>query len=451
MVRTVASSTLALAVSSNFTGTVNPMKLDKPKLNKILIIAAMSMLPLQHAFCGTINRVQVQVVDTNGGTSPVLLERMGSSMQVVADQLFLDHDVDYVKAGAADYQRLLAEIGDRVFTGYELRNVDFSVGQVTTITMYARPWSGTIAVPEVDLQFSGVEPKTAKLLESHVPGLKEQIGSVLQGASVDASDWAGGVLRRLVRQEVERQLPEFKAAVDVFQNGGKTTVQVIIYPVGQLVNDVRYELRSEAIPNILLMELKYKYDAECDRLRGLPVEYVHRHKEMLEQRLTEQILSEPEVKNFGLQPKVVLSPGPDLGVDIVISSDDYKIWFEGYGDMGREEDNLSGKAHIGKFVSKRDELFGEAEVVLDDVEWRFGIGAAHYWGKSSWSYMRRMPVGDNDYKLEYSLSPKWRLRAEHFSGDDRNEFGVRYRIHEFLSAEYVYGGDEFYLRIIGNL
>ena len=65
--------------------------------------------------------------------------------------------------------------------------------------------------------------------------------------------------------------------------------------------------------------------------------------------------------------------------------------------------------------------------------------------------MRRIPLADNVYKLEYNLSPKWRLRAEHFSGDDRNEFAVRYRIHEFLSAEYVYGGDELYLQIIGNL
>lgn len=38
-----------------------------------------------------------------------------------------------------------------------------------------------------------------------------------------------------------------------------------------------------------------------------------------------------------------------------------------------------------------------------------------------------------------------------FSGDNRNEFAVRYRIHEFLSAEYVYGGKDFYLRLIGNL
>lgn len=103
-----------------------------------------------------------------------------------------------------------------------------------------------------------------------------------------------------------------------------------------------------------------------------------------------------------------------MGVIIMIESDDYKIWFEGYGDIGRNKENLSGKAHLGKMISPRDEIFGEAEVVLDDVQWRFGTGYTHYWGKSGWSYVRRIPIGDNNYRLEYSLSPKWRLRAEHF-------------------------------------
>ena len=167
--------------------------------------------------------------------------------------------------------------------------------------------------------------------------------------------------------------------------------------------------------------------------------------------LMDKLLAEHSVKDFSLQPVVKLDPAANMDVSIIINSDKYKLWFEGYGDVGRENDNLSGKAHIGKFISPKDEIFGEAEVVLDDVDWTFGVGYSRYWGKSVWSYTRRIPVGDNNYRLEYNLSPKWRLRAEHFSGDDRNEFGVRYRIHEFLSAEYVYGGDEFYLRIIGNL
>lgn len=422
------------------------------RLNKILLCAAMtSILPLQHAFSAPINAVVVQVIDTNGGTSDVLLQKMSSSMQVVADQLFLDKDDGAINAARDDYARLLTEIGDRVFTGYELTDVAMNVGATAQIRLYARPWSNVIKEPVIDMQFSGVEPQTAMLLKQRVPQLETELKNSISGASADAGDWAGGVLRKMVRNQLQQQLPEFKPAVDVLQDNGRTVVQVIIYPVGQLVRGIKYELRSEAIPNILLMQLKYKYAAECDKLRGLPVAYVQYHRNELEEQLKAKLLAEPEVRRFRLQPDVRITPGADLGVNIMINSDDYKLWFEGYGDIGRSKDNLSGKAHIGKLLSPRDEVFGEGEVILDDVEWRFGLGYTRYWGKSSWSYVRRMPIGDNDYRLEYSLSPKWRLRAEHFSGDDRNEFGVRYRIHEFLSAEYVHGGNEFYLRIIGNL
>ncbi len=421
------------------------------KPNKIILLAAMTCLPLQQAFSAPIEKVQVQVVDTNGGTSAVLLQKMSGSMQVVADQLFIDKDAETVTAAQQEYKRLLTEIGDRVFTGYELVDVQLAAGVQTSITMYAKPWSTTIVKPVIDLQFSGVEKETAVLLYQQIPTLKQELEQAISGASVAAGDWAGGVLRRMVRQRVEQKLPEFRAAVDVVQENNSTVVQIVIYPVGQLVTDINYELRSEAIPNILLMELKYKYAAECDKLRGLPLAYVRRHQQALEQWLTDKLLAEKAIKQFALQPVVKLTPNTNMGVEIMINSDKYKIWFEGYGDIGRNENNLSGKAHIGKFISPKEEIFGEAEVVLDHVDWHFGTGYARYWGKSVWSYMRRMPIGDNDYKLEYNLSPKWRLRAEHFSGDDRNEFGVRYRIHEFLSAEYVYGDDEFYLRIIGNL
>ena len=422
------------------------------KLNQILFFAAMvSLLPLQQAFSAPVAQVEVQVVDTQGGTSQLLLEKMGSSMQVVADQLFLERDSEKIAACQADYVHLLQEIGERVFTGYELLDVQMEPGVRTKLVLYARPWSGVIEKPVIDLQFSGVEPQTAKLLEQRIPQLEAQLEQTIRGASVDAGDWAGGVLRKLVREEIARELPEFKAAVDVVQEENKTAVQVVIYPVGQLVRTVRYELRSEDIPNILLMQLKYKYQRECDKLRGLPVAYVQRHREELEQQLAAKLMAEQMLKNYQLQPSVQLTPGADMGVNIMLTSHEYKIWFEGYGDIGRSSDNLSGKAHLGKYISPRDEIFAEAEIILDDVDWLFGAGLSHEWGKSSWSYVRRMPMGDNAYRLEYSLSPKWRLRAEHFSGENRNEFGVRYRIHEFLSTEYVYGGDEFYLRIIGNL
>ncbi len=418
---------------------------------KILTLAALALLPLQQAFSMPIDRVSVSVVDASGGTSAPLLRKMGSSMQVVAQQLLADKDTEIVRLSEGDYIRLLSEIGDRVLTGYEISHTYMDLGTTTHITLEIYPWNNTIENVDLDIQFSGVEPAAAKLLEERMPELKNDLLYTIRGASVDASDWAGGVLRRIVRDEVERTMPEFKAAVDLVQEGDRTVVQVVIYPVGQLVRTVNYELRSEAIPNLLLMKVKNKYRVECDKMRGFPVEYVKRNREEITETITRQLTDEPDVKLYHLKPRVTITPGPDTDVEILLTSNEYKIWFEGYGDVGRKKDNLSGKAHVGKFLLHDHEIFGEAEVYLNDMDWIFGAGYTYHWGKSAWTYARRIPKSENDWKFEYYLGPRWRLRTEHFSGSDRNEYGVRYRIHEFLSAEAVYGGDEFYLRLIGNL
>ena len=422
------------------------------KSKMFLALAAMtSFLPLQQAFSMPIENVDVKIVDVAGGTSMPLLNKMSVSMQLVAQQLLLERDVDTLQKSKQEYATLLSDIADRVLTGYYLQSTELTIDKNSQLVLKIRPWNASIENVEVDLQFSGIEEQTSELLESKLPFLKQQLQNTIAGASVDASDWADGVLRKMVRQQVEEVLPEFKVAVDLVNETDKTVVQVIIYPVGQLVRNVNYSMRSDAIPNILLMKLKDKYAEECSKLRGLPVSYVERQKQEIEEFLLSKLLKEKEIIEYQLLPRVNIVPEADMAVDILIDSNKYKIWFEGYGDIGRGEDNLSGKAHFGKFVSPKEEVFGEVELVLDNVDWNFGLGYTRYWGKSGWSYIRRAPDGENNYKLEYYLDDKWRLRAEHFSEKNRNEYGVRYRIHEFLSAEYVYGGDEFYLRIIGNL
>lgn len=407
----------------------------------------MAALP---AWAAPVERVEVRIAD-NGSTSGVLLSRMGKSMQVVAEQLFIDKDSVNIEAARGDYERLLAEVGDRVLTGYQMESVSVTPGAVTYIDMYVAPWSAAVENVYVDMEFSGVEPGTARLLEKRLPQLKSRIENILKGSSVDASDWAGGILRRMVRSEVETQLPEFKAAVDVVGEENRTVVQVVIYPVGQLVQSVDYSMASESIPNLLLLDLKQRYAQKADALRGLPVEFVKRHQEELEGVLLTDLKNEKSVKMHNLAPSVKLVPGSTLGVEIGMGSDKYKIWFEGYGDIGRDEDNISGRAHIGKFISKRDEIFGEVGLTMDEVDWDFSAGWARHWGKATLSYMRRGPDGQNVYRGEYDFTNKWRLRTEYFSGTDTTEIAVRYRIHEFLSAEYVYSNDKPYFRIVGNL
>ena len=422
------------------------------QFGKITILAAMTFcMSLQHAFSAPINEVDVQVIDENGKTSQVLLDKMASSMRVVSDQLFLGKDDLLVANDKLGYERLLQDVGERVFTGYELTRVDLIPGPSTKIKLFAKSWSKTIVAPEIDLQFSGMEPETALYLEKRIPSVRNRLNEAISGASVEASDWAGGVLRQLVRKEIEEALPEFKAAVDLVQEKDRTIVQVIIYPVGQVVRNIECEVRSEDIPNILLFELKYRYYKKFDQLRGLPLEYVKKHEADIKQGFIDSLCQEKEIRDYNLKPQIDFVIDTDLGINVLMKSPTYKVWFEGYADLGRKEDNVSGKAHVGKYISTRDEIFAEAELITNDVKWAYTFGYTRDVGKTRWTYGRRLPKGENDFRLEYIISPKWQLRAERYSGRNRNEFGVRYRIHEFLSAEFVHGGNENYLRLIGNL
>ena len=417
----------------------------------LLMTALVSLLPWQQAAALPVEEVEVEIVDSRGSTSKVLLDKMGASLQVVSQQLFLDREADNLQQEQRAYADLLTEVGDRVLTGYYIQQTAISFGPRTTIYCQVRPWGNVVERPMVDLQFSGIEPRVAKLLEAGLPDLQEQIIQLLQGASLDAVDWADGVLRRVVRRAVEQELPTFKVAVDLVKDREQVVVQVIIYPIGEIVRNVHYRLSSQAIPNVLLLELKYKYQEECNRLRGLPVEYIQQHRQEIIQGLQKLLLAEPVVKRYHLQPKIVLVPQGDLQLDINLTSEEYRIWLEGYADLGREESNLSGKVHVGRYLAPQTEVFGEAELLLNPTDWNSYLGYTHRYKKSQFSYLYGMPHNNNVYRLQYLPDDSWSWRLEHHSQDKRNECGLRYRIHEFLSAETVYADDELYLRIIGNL
>ena len=90
-------------------------------------------------------------------------------------------------------------------------------------------------------------------------------------------------------------------------------------------------------------------------------------------------------------------------------------------------------------------------MTLDDVDWDFSAGYALHHGKTTVSYMRRSPAGRKCLSLERDITPKWRLRAEYFSGSDTTEIESDTGYTNFLSAEYVYSNDKPYFRIVGNL
>ena len=420
------------------------------------VVLLICLLLAGSVMAAPITTVTVQIRDEAGTASPVLLHKMEDSMQVVAAQLFNGRDSAFVSADVSGYENLLAEISDRVITGYQTNRVVLSVfqnreGAGVDIVFSVAPWAQTVQKVDVDLQFSGISPFTAAILQERIPDLKERVRETIRGASLDAADWAGGVLRGQVKNCVEEALPDFKVAVDLTTRDRAAIVQVIIYPTGELVRDVQYSMTSQSIPNILLMQLKYKYADKAKSLHGLPAAYLEKNKALFEDRLLRDLSGEAQVRRHHLTPQIQIYPGPETRLDIFLESHEYRIWFEGYADIGRDDHNLSGRAHLGKFISRRDEIFGEAGVDLKKVRWDFSGGYAYHYGKATLSYMFRVPADAHVIRAEYDITPKWRLRYEHFGNTGDNEYAVRYRIHEFLSGEYVYSTNKSYFRIVGNL
>ena len=415
------------------------------------LILALMLLPTS-GFAAPIEQVRVQIQDAGHHASDALLARMTASIQVVAEQLLLDREIAQIAGAKADYSSLLQEVADRVLTGYQVERVSLNIDRTTQVSVYLSPWGKVIENVQVDIRFSDVDDNMAGELLQKMPQLQAQIKNTVLGASVDATDWAGGVLRQMIRADVAAALPDFRAAIDLSRKeDNKAVVQVVIYPVGKLIQNVRLEIMSDNMPNILFLETNNIFSKEVNNLRGLPVQYVRDNLESVRQKLLVVLKQQKAVKLYGIVPTLIIVPGADTIVKAQLNSPRYKVWFEGYGDVGRNGHNISGVAHIGKYISGADEIFAEASVIVNPTEWDVSPGYMRKLGDASIGYSRRISAGENDYKFEYKFSPKWKIRIEHFSGPNSNEFGLRYRIHEFLSTEYVYSRDKTYFRIVGNL
>ena len=54
------------------------------------------------------------------------------------------------------------------------------------------------------------------------------------------------------------------------------------------------------------------------------------------------------------------------------------------------------------------------------------------------------------YDIRQQLAPRWLLRYEYRTADNMGEAALRYRLHDFVSLEYVLDNEQNWLRLIGN-
>lgn len=418
----------------------------------LLGAAAVSPFPVKAAAAAMqqVESVRVEVL-TDTATSPRIVRRMSESVKTVGEHLLLGRSTIEVAERQEHYEKLVREVFDRVLAGYTVEQVTVVPAATSVIRIRIAPWGDTVRQVDIQTDYSGIAPESAALVKQDTGKLEDDIRAALLGLPVEAVDWASVAARELIREILQRQLPEFHFSLDV-EAGRQTKVRLSLFPTGQLVKEAQVSLRSGTIPNLLLVHARPGVETRAKAMRGLPVGYVERRLAYFTEQIRQAALNDPVIRQFGLKVSPLLRPGVDTTVDVAVEAETWRISGEVLLDIGREKDNVSGKAHVGRLLGSQDELFGELWLQPGTMNWQFLPGWGHRFGTENWAGIKyRTGGGEVGVWLTQGIGGRWSLRAELWPRSELNELGLRYKLHDFLSAEFVLTNKGNWLRMVGHL
>ena len=232
----------------------------------------------------------------------------------------------------------------------------------------------------------------------------------------------------------------------------KTQVKLTMTPQAPLVQALKVTLRSRSLPNVLLYNVQKDLEQEGQGWLQLPVAFVARQEKALADQLLTKAAAHSWVKQLGLQMRLVeVRAGPVTEVVLDAESRYYRMFAEGYLDMGKKTEATRVRLHAGWKAIPQGELFVEGDFFPNDVKnrWYSGLG----WQVSSQTeagVKYQFRDGEKIIWMRQQLGGPWSLRLERYEDKHASELGVRYRLHEFLSAEYVLTNEERWLRLIAT-
>lgn len=422
--------------------------LNRFRLILISLLLCVFILPgMAYASDEIIEKVHVTIVSPQMPPAKIV-KRMTASVNTVGEQMLVGRRVNEAEDKKGSYEKLIQEIFDRVLVGYSVQSVNLSPGGNTDIAIEIAPWGDVVHEVDIEYDFGTLSPEVSALIRKDMGNVDEKVKDMLTGLPVEAVDWAGGLSKVATRELLASQLPEFRANMDIIP-GARTIVRLSLSPLGATVQDVHVALRSHTIPNIVLAMVRPAMNETSKVLIGLPVAFVERHRDYF----TEQLVAEqPLTQKYGIMATPQLKPGTDSEIALNVETDKYKVTLEAYLDMGHDEDNTSARLHAGKFIGNRDEAFLEVNFIPGTVSWQFVPGWGHTIGSDTIAGIKyNTSNSQNILWLQQQMSPNWTMRLERTLKTGNNELGIRYKLHDFLSAEYVITKEDRWLRLIGHL
>ncbi len=428
-----------------------------PSYKKWMLRAGLSLLVSSFmtpaALAAPIEEVKVDVASTGDPMPEAVERRVAASISSIGNRLLKGKEENLFRLNEAQYNKVLADIINRVVVGYVVEDIRADYGEETHIRVELSPVGQMIREVETEIDYGNLSPEAAAYVKKDTAEVPILMNNLLTGLPVDSVGWAESVSESAGKDLLAQILPEFQANFEV-HSGEKTKVRIFLIPQGQIVRTGKLTFHKTTIPRLLLLRAVNETEHAVRSLEGLPVNFVARHDLELAESLNEILKKDSFVTTYGIETKTTLIPGETTVLKVDALTDHWIIRTEAWMDAGRDGNrNTAIEGMLGHFVGKKDVVFGEARLYPGPMDWNVFAGWYHHFGQTmDVGYKYDFIEKSNHVFTQIPFGERFAFRYDRDFKKQENEYGLSYKIHNYMTLEYVYNDEEGrWLRLIANL
>lgn len=416
------------------------------------LLACFVFLP-HNVDAAPIKSVGVSVATMQGEVPDSVRKRIESSISAIGNRVFVGKEENIFRLNAVQYNKVLADIVNRVVIGYMVSDLQVAYGEHTSISVELQPVGEIIRTVSTEIDYGNLTEEAAKYVQKDTTSVPVLMTELLTGLPVDSVGWAESVSQSAGRDLMKQILPEFDAKFEV-HSGKETKVRIFLIPKGEIVRSSVLSFHKTTIPRILLFRAASRTEEAMKGLEGLPVSFVARHSQDISNHMKEILLEDSFIKKYEIDVETNLSAGTDSVLKVDALTDHWIIKTEAWLDTGRDGDkNYAFRGMLGHYMGKHDVLFGEVQLYPGPMEWNVYGGWQHRFGDIlEVGYKYDFMESANHVFARVPFGEKVALRYNYDFGKKESEYGLSYKIHNYITLEYVYNEEEGkWLRLIANL
>lgn len=417
------------------------------------LLLVSSFLLSMPAEAAPIEKVDVSLDAVGGDLPPAVEKRVVSSISSIGSRVLVGKEESLFSLNSDVYNKVLADIINRVVIGYMVSDLSVNYGRDTAIHVTLQPVGKIIRSVDTVIDYGGLTPEAARYVAEDTADVPRLMENLLIGLPVDSVGWAESVSQSAGRDLLSQILPEFQANFEV-ESGENTKVRIYLIPQGKIVRSSRLTFEKTTVPRLLMLRAAEETETALSRLQGLPVAFVTRHSGKIASDMNEILKKDSFIEKYGIATDTTLISAENMELRVNALTDHWVIRTEVWLDAGRDGDrNTTVEGMLGHYIGKRNTVFGEARLYPGPMDWDVFGGFSHQFGSfMNVGYKYNFVENSNHFFTQIPLGDKFALHYDRDFKERENEFGFSYKIHNYITLEYVYNDEDGkWLRLIANL